>query len=151
MNLISSFFLNATFFCQKTYLRQNSEKLAAFAEDVVLPINQRSGQHASVPEVVLLRDVETQDSYKTMVLETPMPRHPKQFPFFIIGISIIQVHTHDQKFRLEINNVLSYFIFVQVAIWRNVNDYDMLCVFGLDPQRRHEVWRFITVMFVHIG
>ncbi|XP_037035638.1 protein rhomboid-like [Bradysia coprophila] len=114
----------------KRLLRQNSEKIGTFAEDVVLPPNQRSGQRATVPEVILVRDVEAQNSnMSTMVVDCrTSQKQPRHFPSFIVGISIIQVF-------------LMY----------NVNNQDLLINLGYDPHRRHELWRFVTIMFVHTG
>ncbi|XP_037034417.1 rhomboid-related protein 2-like [Bradysia coprophila] len=114
----------------KRLLRQNSEKIGTFAEDVVLPPNQRSGQRAPLPEVILMRDVEAQNSSMvTMVIIDQSPqKQSKHFPSFIVGISIIQVF-------------LMY----------NVNNQDLLINLGYDPHRRHELWRLVTIMFVHIG
>lgn len=72
------------------------------AEDVVLPINQRSGQVAFVPEVILIRDVEAQNSsMSTMIVERPQ-KQQKHFPIFIILISIFQVRKKCLKKVFEI-------------------------------------------------
>ncbi|KAG4071680.1 hypothetical protein HA402_011834 [Bradysia odoriphaga] len=113
----------------KRLLRQNSEKIGSFAEDVVLPPNQRSGQRAPVPEVILMRDVEAQNSsMTTIVVDLSPQKQSKHFPSFIVGISIVQVF-------------MAY----------NLDYQDLLIHFGYDPHRRHELWRLVTIMFVHIG
>lgn len=64
-----------------------------FAEDVVLPRNQRSHQRTHIPEVEL-QDVEVHNPNRPTVhdpKQRPVQMQPKHFPIFIIGISIIQV------------------------------------------------------------
>lgn len=62
------------------------------AENVVLPKYQRSGQQAHLPEVILLRDVEAQDSLmSTVVVDRPPQKSTQKFPTFIVVISLVQV------------------------------------------------------------
>ncbi|KAJ6645770.1 hypothetical protein Bhyg_00979, partial [Pseudolycoriella hygida] len=110
----------------KKVLRQNSEKIGSLAEEVVLPINQRSGQRAYVPEVIVLRDVEAH-VMSSMVVEHSAENQSKEFPTFMLAIS-----------------------FIQVSFAYAWEDEDAIITLGYDPHRRHEIWRFITLMFVHL-
>jgi len=69
-------------------IRQNSAKIGAVAEGVVLPMNKRS----------LKRTSATEDELDGIDLESQLPTKRKidvpvkQFPIFIVTISIIQVN-----------------------------------------------------------
>ncbi|KAJ6644015.1 Protein rhomboid [Pseudolycoriella hygida] len=114
----------------RTILRQNSEKIGAFVEDAVLPINQRGAQRIPIPAIEL-ENVESQSNgpYRTTVTRNPaVNMQPKYFPFFIITISI-----------------------VQVFIMYPFDTENMILLFGYDPHRRHEIWRYFTDSLVHTG
>ncbi|KAG4073218.1 hypothetical protein HA402_013478 [Bradysia odoriphaga] len=108
----------------KQILRQNSDRIGAFAEDAVLPMNQRS-THNNVPG----RDDDIElDNVRCARKKVFVKIKQIYFPFFMIVISVIQVgimYLSDHK--------------------------EMTLLFGYDPHRRHEVWRFFTDAFVHTG
>ncbi|KAJ6643858.1 Rhomboid-related protein 1 [Pseudolycoriella hygida] len=66
-------------------------------------------------------------STQTLVKES-FHTHPRYFPFFMIGIS-----------------------FVQGCLTILVSGTLLALLFSYDPQRRHELWRYLTVMLVHAG
>lgn len=54
-------------------------------------MNQRSAQNIHVPDVELA-DAEVSSPYRTTVTrKPPVTIKPKYFPFFMMGISVIQV------------------------------------------------------------
>lgn len=100
---------------------------------------------------LLIKDVEAQDCK----VPFKKPRKRKQikihhFPIFIIGISIVQVY-----FTKSNQDFFIHFIFptrlIQIILMYTVDKKRLAMLFGIDPHRRHELWRFFTVMFVHTG
>lgn len=75
---------------QKTILRQNSENIGAFAGEAVLPRNQRSAQNIPTHEVEL-EEIDRHTYRTTVTAKRSIQMQPKYFPFFMIGISAIQV------------------------------------------------------------
>lgn len=74
-------------------MRQNSEKIGAFAEVAVLPKSQRNVQRTSTFDELTVRDVEAQDTFiPTLTIRNPPQRQKKYFPIFMICISLLEVN-----------------------------------------------------------
>ncbi|KAG4074635.1 hypothetical protein HA402_004506 [Bradysia odoriphaga] len=110
-------------------IRQNSEKIGTFAEAAVLPINKRSVQRSDAFDDVAIQNVESEGPVLPTytIKSTPIIRK-KYFPIFMIGISMIEV-----------------------GLMYHVDNDNLVMLFGFDPHRRHEIWRFITIMLAHTG
>ncbi|KAJ6637849.1 Protein rhomboid [Pseudolycoriella hygida] len=112
----------------RTLVRQQSSKLGTLANNVVLPKNERNLRMLSKAEKIGMQNVEAQQPDTVEVVATTTVKKTEHFPVFMIVISVVQI--------------ILYYTF----------DEDLLCMkFGYDPHRRHEIWRFITQMFVHSG
>ncbi|KAJ6641140.1 Protein rhomboid [Pseudolycoriella hygida] len=105
----------------KTLVRQQSTKIGALANNVVLPKNERKWRGLSHAEIIEMQNVDT-------VKETTIKRKSEHFPFFMISISV-----------------------VQIILFYTVDEDWLFPRFAYDPHRRHEIWRFITPMLVHSG
>lgn len=84
------------FVTQNTFIRQNSQKVGKFAENVVLPKNQRSREHqapGTSTHEITVEDAESQGPYaRTMTVRyTPGPYKARYIPGFMIFISLIEV------------------------------------------------------------
>lgn len=100
-----------------------------------------------------LRDVKANGIYKeTTTEQKPTEMQPKYFPAFMIAISVIQVK---KKFFLVRKNWFSSTFIdtnIQVGLMYFLNKYNNdnpKLQLGYDPHRRYQVWRFLTMMFVH--
>ncbi|XP_037035298.1 rhomboid-related protein 1-like [Bradysia coprophila] len=134
----------------RTLIRQNSERIGQFAEVAVLPKYRRSTsrsvhrmnsvQSTTTPVIeglVPLAVVETDsmDAAKmnatvavSMPDETPHETTKRHHPVFMIALSILQIY-------------LMHFL--------NTDGISPMLLLGYDPYRRHQIWRFIFMMFVH--
>ncbi|KAJ6641126.1 Rhomboid-related protein 1, partial [Pseudolycoriella hygida] len=108
----------------RALVRQQSMKIGTLANNVVLPKNERNLRGLSKAEKIEMQNVEAQQS--DTVNEKTIERKSEHFPFFMITISV-----------------------VQIILFYSFNEYLLCLKFGYDPHRRHEIWRFITVMLAH--
>lgn len=108
-------------------VRQQSTKLALFADNVVLPKNERILRQIHKSELTEMHSVESQHPHTNVFpdKETTATK-TEHFPAFMIGVSLVQIFI--------------YYSYDEDALTMN---------FAYDPSRRHEVWRFFTPMFVH--
>ncbi|KAJ6639154.1 Protein rhomboid [Pseudolycoriella hygida] len=111
---------------ERNLIRQHSTKIHTFAEDVVLPKNDRTLRQAARAEDLSMRNAEAQYPHRSTASICSYEENPQQFPIFLFLISL-----------------------VQIIVYYSVDGHLMLLLFGYDPHRRHEVWRFVTMMLVH--
>ncbi|KAG4071613.1 hypothetical protein HA402_011767 [Bradysia odoriphaga] len=133
----------------RTLIRQNSERIGQFAEVAVLPKYRRSTsrsvhrmnsvQSTTTPVVeglipLAVVESDSMDAAKVhTTVAVPMsdetPRETRRyFPVFMITLSIVQIY-------------LMHFL--------NTYGNSPMLFLGYDPYRRHQMWRFISMMFVH--
>ncbi|XP_037029725.1 protein rhomboid-like [Bradysia coprophila] len=101
-------------------------KICTFAEDVVLPKNERDSLQAAKNVELSMRNIEAQHPHPSTARLYSDRDESKYFPIFMVVITLIQI-----------------------TVFYSVDEGLMLLLFGYDPHRRHEIWRFFTMMFVH--
>ncbi|KAG4066197.1 hypothetical protein HA402_008941 [Bradysia odoriphaga] len=109
--------------------RQQSTKIVTLADNIVLPMNERTSRQIPKNVITEMHSVESQHPQANVFPNKEITAmKTEKFPKFMIGVSLVQIF-------------LFYFY-----------DDDVLAMnFGYDPNRRHEVWRFLTPIFVHSG
>ncbi|KAJ6640813.1 Rhomboid-related protein 3 [Pseudolycoriella hygida] len=113
----------------RTLLRQNSERIGNFAEEIVLPVNQRSLHRMNSIGIALRNmqpDVETDGLEENLNQELPPTQY--FFPVFMLGITTLQ------------------FCFLYAFTY--IYPYGMSDL-AYDPKHRYQVYRYLTIMFVH--
>ncbi|XP_037043160.1 rhomboid-related protein 2-like [Bradysia coprophila] len=109
--------------------RQQSTRIVKLADNIVLPRNERTSRQIPKNVIMEMNSVESQHPPAAVFPDKGITAmKTEKFPKFMIGVSVVQI-----------------FLFC-------FYDSDELIMrLGYDPSRRHEVWRFFTPIFVHIG
>lgn len=136
------------------------------AEDVVLPMNKRSIKRtvAAEPPVETVRLEQREAATpsptgtpygQTVVIIDTKPSAPVkpecQFPIFMVFISMLQVMHFITKIENGEGNPhkTDPCLLFQVFLFYSIEATNLMLVFGYDPHRRHELWRFLSIMLAH--
>lgn len=84
---------------QRQLIRQYSDKVSTFAEDVALPKNERLLRQASRTEDLSMRNIEAQYPHPSTATLYNQREPSRHFPIFMVTISLVQVIVTKKVFQ----------------------------------------------------